>query len=250
LQANLQSSRRPVRLADEICRTGPGSRGRRQSDRFRANWPAGDRLTPHRARRGPHFKLKSPNLGPAAAGALEAAAGGFDTDCQSRAHYRENRGPHRELLRSQTQQKRASARSIAGFLSCEPEPLAGALYLNSEKRGRPSGRPLFGRNARAHRAARMRPHILSLYDNCIGTPTHVVPRKRLVRPTSWLIRSRRPTPGRQPASQRRAKCQAPCELRNGRRDDGRHRSEHEYEDRKDRGCQQLGIAVTSQRQNP
>src|SRR5882724_4116084 len=31
------------------------------------------------------------------------------------------------------------------------------------------------RKARAHRAARMRTHILSLYDNCIRTHTHVVP---------------------------------------------------------------------------
>ena len=37
------------------------------------------------------------------------------------------------------------------------------------------------------------------------------------------------------------------ELCNERRDDGHHRSEHECEDRKDRGYQQLGIAATSQR---
>ena len=74
--------------------------------------------------------------------------------------------------------------------------------------------------------------------------------RTLWRRSIWLIRSQRPTPGRQPARQRRAKCQAPRELRNERRDDGHHRSEHEYEDRKDRGCQQLGIAATSQRQNP
>jgi hypothetical protein len=75
-------------------------------------------------------------------------------------------------------------------------------------------------------------------------------RGRLGKVRAGLIRSRRPTPGRQPTRQRRAKCQAPCELRNGRRDHGHHRCERQRKDRNDRCCQQLGIAVTAQRQNP
>ena len=50
--------------------------------------------------------------------------------------------------------------------------------------------------------------------------------------------------------ERRAKGQAPDELCNEWSDGGHHHSEQQCEDRKDRVCQQLGIAATSQRQNP
>ena len=54
----------------------------------------------------------------------------------------------------------------------------------------------------------------------------------------------------QPSGDRREKGQAPEELCNEWSDGAHHRSEHECEDRKDRVCQQLGIAATSQREKP
>src|SRR3954454_21847176 len=71
----------------------------------------------------------------------------------------------------------------------------------------------------------------------------------LVWPVPAVV-STSPTAGCQPARHGCAKCQAPYELRNRWGDPGDHRAEHAYEDGKDRGRQQLGIAAPPEGEKP